>query len=134
MAGKVRNIKFRNPLKFYLGLRTKCYAICHCSYNLLLVATKKKRGYQKKQNLDIMLYKVENQMHIHYGKGSVILYALQDYIGEDKVNTAMRHFLEEYKYRKPPYPNSLDFLRHLEPQVPDSLKYLINDWFKEITL
>jgi hypothetical protein len=25
-------------------------------------------------------------------------------------------------------------MKHLEPQVPDSLKYLINDWFKEITL
>ena len=80
------------------------------------------------------LYKVENQMHIHYGKGSVILYALQDYIGEEKVNTAMRNFLEEFKYKKPPYPTSLDFMRHLDPQVPDSLKYLINDWFKEITL
>ena len=61
-------------------------------------------------------------MHIHYGKGSVILYALQDYIGEEKVNTALRNFLEEFKYRKPPYPTSLDFMKHLEPQVPDSLK------------
>jgi len=25
-------------------------------------------------------------------------------------------------------------LRHLEPRVPDSLNYLIDDWFKEITL
>ena len=46
----------------------------------------------------------------------------------------MRNFLEEFKYKKPPYPTSLDFMRHLEPQVPDSLNYLINDWFKEITL
>ena len=83
---------------------------------------------------ELPLYKVENQMHIHYGKGSVILYALQDYIGEEKVNTALRNFLDEFKYRKPPYPTSLDFMKHLEPQVPDSLKYLINDWFKEITL
>ena len=80
------------------------------------------------------MYKVENQGHIHYGKGSIILYALQDYIGEEKVNNAMRDFLNEYKYKEPPYPTSLDFLKHLEPQVPDSLNYLINDWFKEITL
>jgi len=73
-------------------------------------------------------------MHIHYGKGSVILYALQDYIGEDSVNLAMRDFLDEFKYKKPPYPTSLDFLKHLEPRVPDSLKYLIDDWFKKITL
>jgi ABC-2 type transport system permease protein len=83
---------------------------------------------------ELPLYKVENQMHIHYGKGSVILYALQDYIGEEKVNTAMREFLEEFKYKKPPYPTSLNFMKYLEPKVPDSLNYLINDWFKEITL
>lgn len=91
-------------------------------------------GRSNDSDKELPLYKVENKMHIHYGKGSVILYALQDYIGEEKVNTAMRNFLEEFKYRKPPYPTSLDFMKHLEPQVPDSLKYLINDWFKEITL
>ena len=91
------------------------------------------RGRAGELEKELPLYKVENQSYIHYGKGSVVLYALQDYIGEDKVNSAMRSFLEEYKY-KAPYPTSLDFLRHLTPQVPDSLNYLINDWFKEITL
>ena len=91
-------------------------------------------GRSGEREKELPLYKVENQQYIHYGKGSVILYALQDYIGEDKVNLAMKNFLEEYRYKKPPYPTSLDFLRHLEPQVPDSLSYLITDWFKEITL
>ena len=62
------------------------------------------------------------------------MYALQDYIGEDKVNNAMKSFLEEYRYNAPPYPSTHDFLRHLEPQVPDSLSYIVKDWFKEITL
>lgn len=91
------------------------------------------RGRAGELEKELPLYKVENQSYIHYGKGSVVLYALQDYIGEEKVNAAMRSFLEEYKY-KAPYPTSLDFLRHLSPQVPDSLNYLIDDWFKEITL
>jgi len=92
------------------------------------------RGRSGELEKELPLYKVENQTYIHYGKGSVILFALQDYIGEDKVNLAMRNFLNEFKYQKPPYPTSLDFLRYLEPQVPDSLKYLIDDWFKKITL
>ncbi|WP_339608235.1 M1 family aminopeptidase [uncultured Roseivirga sp.] len=82
---------------------------------------------------ELPLYKVENQGYIHYGKGAVILYALQDYIGKEKVNNALRNFLDEYRYSTP-YPTSLDFLRYLEPEVPDSLNYLIDDWFKEITL
>ena len=92
------------------------------------------RGRSSEIENEQPLYKVENQMHIHYGKGSVILYALQDYIGEDKVNLAMKNFLEEFRYKKPPYPTSLDFMKHLEPLVPDSLNYIIKDWFKEITL
>ena len=92
------------------------------------------RGRSGERLKELPLYKVENQAYIHYGKGSVVLYALQDYIGEDNLNLAMKNFLEEYRYKKPPYPTSLDFLRHLEPQVPDSLQYLITDWFKEITL
>ena len=92
------------------------------------------RGRSGETEKELPLYKVENQTYIHYGKGSVVLFALQDYIGEDKLNTALRNFLDEYKYQPPPYPTSLDFLAYLEPQVPDSLKYLINDWFKQITL
>lgn len=83
---------------------------------------------------ELPLYKVENQGYIHYRKGSVILYALQDYIGEEQVNEALRGFLAEYRYQPPPYPTSHDLLRHISGQVPDSLQYLITDWFREITL
>lgn len=92
------------------------------------------RGRSTESEKELPLYKVENQTYIHYGKGSVILYALQDYIGEEKVNNVLKSFLEEFRYKEPPYPTSLDFLKHLEKEVPDSLSYLINDWFKEITL
>ena len=91
------------------------------------------RGRSGELEQEQPLYKVENQQYIHYGKGSVILYALQDYIGEEKVNSAMKEFLERYRY-KTPYPTSLNFLEILEPKIPDSLNYLIDDWFKEITL
>ncbi len=91
-------------------------------------------GRSREIEKELPLYKVENQPYIHYGKGSVILYALQDYIGEEKVNTAMNEFLDKYRYQNPPYPSSLDFIEYLEPKVPDSLQYLIKDWFQEITL
>jgi aminopeptidase N len=92
------------------------------------------KGRSAEAEKELPLYKVEDQGYIHYGKGSVVLYALQDYIGEDKMNTALKNFLDEYKYKESPYPTTHDFLRHLKPQVPDSLNYLITDWIKEITL
>jgi hypothetical protein len=91
-------------------------------------------GRSSETRKETPLYKVQNQGYIHYGKGSLILYALQDYIGEDSVNQAMQEFLELYRYQEPPYPTSLDFLSILETKIPDSLNYLITDWFKEITL
>ncbi len=92
------------------------------------------RGRSTERIKEVPLYKVENQSYIHYGKGAVIMYALQDYIGQDSVNAALKSFLEEFRYKEPPYPRSVDFLRHLETRVPDSLQYLLDDWFKKITL
>lgn len=92
------------------------------------------RGRSTEREKELPLYQVENQSYIHYGKGSLILYALQDYIGEDRVNNAFRNFLKEFRYAPPPYPSSLDFIKHLEKEMPDSLDYLIEDWFKKITL
>ncbi|MBB3700172.1 hypothetical protein KMW28_14630 [Flammeovirga yaeyamensis] len=92
------------------------------------------RGRSVEQEKEMPLYKVENQGYIHYGKGSLIMYALQDYIGEDSVNATLKEFLTEFRYKEPPYPTSLDYLNLLENKVPDSLNYLVNDWFKEITL
>ena len=55
------------------------------------------RGRSSETIKELPLYKVENQGYIHYGKGSLILYALQDYIGEDSVNAALRSFLSEFR-------------------------------------
>ncbi len=92
------------------------------------------RGRSAETEEEQPLLTVENQSHIHYGKGSVILYALQEYIGEDRLNSALRNFLQAYRYAPPPYPTSLDFMRYLKVEVPDSLQYLLTDWLEEITL
>src|SRR5436305_13963278 len=43
------------------------------------------------------LYRVQpTQGYIHYNKGSLVMYALQDYIGEDKVNHALSEFVKAY--------------------------------------
>jgi len=92
------------------------------------------RGRGTETDKESPLYKVGNQGYIHYGKGSLVLYALQDYIGEEKVNNALRGFLSAYKYRSDIYPTTLDFIRFLKPEIPAEYQYLLTDWFKEITL
>lgn len=62
------------------------------------------------------------------------MYALRDYCGEKAVNKALRNYLQATAYQNPPYTNSLEFLDYIEPAVPDSINYIIDDWFKNITL
>ena len=77
---------------------------------------------------------VENQPYIHYNKGSLVMYALRDYIGEARMNAAIRGFLNATKMKGPPYPTSLELIDSLRAATPDSLKYLISDLFEHITL
>jgi ABC-2 type transport system permease protein len=90
------------------------------------------RSFEAKKELPLILN--ENQGYIHYRKGSVIMYALKDYIGEAAVNQALSDFLDETRYMGPPYPNSLMLLEHLRAATPDSLAYIIEDMFETITL
>ncbi len=92
------------------------------------------RGRSGESEKELPLLKVENQGYIHYGKGSVILFALQEMIGADSINAALSDFLKAYRYQGPPYPNANDFMGYLRPKVPDSLQYLLNDWIENITL
>jgi len=80
------------------------------------------------------LYLVENQQYIHYNKGAITMYALQDYCGEKAVNKALAKYLKATAYQQPPYTNSLEFMQYIEPIVPDSINYIVDDWFRRITL
>jgi len=76
----------------------------------------------------------ENQQYIHYQKGSLILYAISDYIGEKKFNNVAKRFAEKHQFNGAPYPVAKEFVDDIREVTPDSLKYLIKDMFETITL
>ncbi len=76
----------------------------------------------------------ENQQYIHYRKGSVVLYAMSDYIGEDVFNGVAKRFAQKYQFKDAPYPVSTEFVEDLKAVTPDSLQYLVKDMFETITL
>lgn len=81
------------------------------------------------------LLNVEFGQHIWYRKGSMIMYELQDIIGEDKINTALRDFAIEYKnFEKGVYPTSQNLYDAIYNVAPDSLQYAVEDGFKKIVL
>ncbi len=69
---------------------------------------------------------------MNYRKGPFALYALQNYIGKDKVNDALRALIKENP-AEPPLPTTLDLYRELQAVTPDSLQYLVKDLFAENT-
>jgi ABC-2 type transport system permease protein len=80
------------------------------------------------------LAKNENQPYIHYQKGSLAMYALQHFIGEDRVNTALKKYLTAVKYKGPPYTTAGELVAALREETPAEFQYLIDDLFETITL
>lgn len=80
------------------------------------------------------LYLNENQAYLNYNKGTLVMFALQDFLGEKAVNAALSAFCKDFAYHSDPFPLSTDVLPYLKQAAPDSKKYLINDLFETITL
>jgi ABC-2 type transport system permease protein len=75
------------------------------------------------------------QQYIFYRKGSVIMYLLQERLGEDAVDRALARLDARFKFKDAPYPRSLDLVAELrkEAKTPEQ-QQLINDLFEKITL
>jgi aminopeptidase N len=83
---------------------------------------------------------VQREPYVWYQKGGLVMYTLADYIGEDKVNAALKKFLDQYKYANAtdaqtvPYPDTRQFVAALREQTPADMQYLITDMFESIVL
>lgn len=92
----------------------------------------KGRAMESKKEVPLML--CENQGYIHYNKGSVIMYSLRDYLGEDVLNNALRQYIQKVAFQEPPFTNSIELVDIIRAATPDSLKYIIKDMFETITI
>jgi hypothetical protein len=77
---------------------------------------------------------VQNEPYVWYYKGALVMYALSDYIGEDKVNAALRGYLEQNKYATGPYPDTRSFVQAMKDATPPEFRYLVDDMFESIVL
>ncbi|MGZ5130731.1 MAG: M1 family aminopeptidase [Caldimonas sp.] len=92
------------------------------------------RGRAFEQKKELPLSRVENQPYIHYNKGSLVFYALQDYIGEDRLNQAIRAFRDAHAFKGPPYPSSSELIARIREVTPPELQYVIDDLFEKIVV
>lgn len=92
------------------------------------------RGRITDRRGETSLEKVEGQSYIRYRKGSVVFYALQDYLGEKLVDAVLHQFAGKTRFQNPPYTNSRQLLDLLEKKAGSQWDSLIDDWFRKITL
>ena len=98
------------------------------------------RGRSNERRKEPPLGQVQREVYVWYQKGSLVFYALSDYIGEGKVNQALHDFLMQYRYanandaRSGPYPDTRLLEDALRAQTPPDLQYFIDDNFEKITL
>jgi len=83
---------------------------------------------------ELPLERVENQPYIHYRKGSLVMYRLQDEIGEEAVNRALRKLLHDTAFKAAPYPTALELVNGFRAEAPADKQQLITDLFEKITL
>jgi aminopeptidase N len=93
------------------------------------------RGRAQERDEEKPLLRVEPlQGYIHYNKGGQVMYALQDYIGEERVSQALAKLVKDFGFKGAPYPTSLDMVNDLRQVTPPEFQYLYEDWFENITI
>ncbi|RSZ58462.1 hypothetical protein HF313_06765 [Massilia atriviolacea] len=76
----------------------------------------------------------ENQGYIHYHKGALAMYLLQDVLGERKVNAVLHQLLTSHAFHGAPYPSVLALTDGLRRAAPPEYAYLVDDLFEHIVL
>ncbi len=84
---------------------------------------------------ELPLARVENQGYIHYRKGSVVLYLLQDRLGEARVNAMLAGLLRRYRLSGPPFMSPqvlVDGFKSLARTAEE--RTLVSDLLERITI
>ena len=93
-------------------------------------------AYRGRETLEeLPLEREENQGYIHYRKGSVVMYLLQDRLGEERVNAMLAGLLNRYRFKSQPYTNSRDLVEGLYGITRNEAERdLVRDLLQRITV
>jgi len=92
------------------------------------------KGRSRKQHQEHpLMFTRPSQNYIHYPKGGLALYVMSEYIGEENLNAALKKYVEKVAFQEDNYTTSAELVAFIRAATPDSLQYLIKDWFETIT-
>jgi hypothetical protein len=97
-------------------------------------------GHRKEGKHEPSLEMVGNQDYIYYAKGAINMYEFQNQIGEDKVNLALKRFINDWntldgklKGNTDRYATSKDLLSYFRNVTPIHKQNLISELFESVT-
>jgi ABC-2 type transport system permease protein len=91
-------------------------------------------GRATERKKELPLSRVENQQYIHYQKGSLVMFWLQDVVGEDVINRGLKKYVDAVRFKGPPYTNSTQLISFLRAEIPPEHHGLLDDLFETITV
>lgn len=71
--------------------------------------------------------------YVAYHKGSLAMNSLSGQLGTEPLNAALRTLVGRFALAGPPYATTSDLVDALRSAAPDSLEYLVEDWFETLT-
>ncbi|MFK7886005.1 MAG: M1 family aminopeptidase [Gammaproteobacteria bacterium] len=84
---------------------------------------------------ELPLNRVENQGYIHYRKGAVVMYLLQDRLGEQRVNKMLAGLLDRFRFKSQPYASSTELVNGFKSLARDDAeRQLVVDALEKITV
>lgn len=83
---------------------------------------------------ELPLYLNENQQYLHYAKGSVVMFALKEVVGEKALNHAIRVFADKVRYQNAPFTTATEFVATLKADLDPKFHDVIDDLLTRITL
>lgn len=93
------------------------------------------RGRAGESKFEKTLLDNDTQAYVWYRKGGLIMYALSDYVGEERLNEGFAAMLDSFALKESaPFATTADWYRYMEEVTPDSLRYFLKESFEEITL
>jgi ABC-2 type transport system permease protein len=90
-------------------------------------------GRKSENEAELPVMYVENQPYLR-GKAAQALYALQDFIGKERLHQALRNFINKYSFQTSPCPTSRDLVNALRAEAGPGYQQLISDLFERIVL
>ncbi|MFP2958554.1 M1 family aminopeptidase [Myxococcus sp. 1LA] len=91
------------------------------------------RGRADEDGEEPPLLQTKDESYLYYGKGAVVMHALEDLLGEAALDRALRGLVQRHAHPKP-QPTASDLLALLRGEATETTRPLVDQWLTEVVL